>query len=46
MESEEKIMLVVDDMELNRAILNELFSNSYKILEAENGKDALRMIGE
>lgn len=46
MESEEKIMLVVDDMELNRAILNELFSNSYKILEAENGRDALQMIGE
>ncbi|WP_148409620.1 diguanylate cyclase [Murimonas intestini] len=46
MEPQDKIMLVVDDMELNRAILNELFSSSYKILEAENGKEALKLIEE
>lgn len=41
---EKKTILIVDDMEVNRAILCELFQNKYTILEAENGKEALTLI--
>lgn len=34
-------ILVVDDEEINRAILSNLLSDSYKIEEAKNGQDAL-----
>lgn len=44
MDTEKKIMLVVDDMELNRAILCELFNDKYDVMEAENGKEALQLI--
>lgn len=44
MDTEKKIMLVVDDMELNRAILCELFNDKYHVIEAENGKEALQLI--
>ena len=37
-------LLVVDDVMLNRAILNELFCREYEVLEAENGAEALRYI--
>ncbi|MDR2822526.1 MAG: response regulator [Acholeplasmatales bacterium] len=37
-------MLIVDDIELNRIILSELFLEEYEIIEAENGKDALEFI--
>jgi len=37
-------MLVVDDVEINRAILSELFSPNYEVLEAENGLVALNII--
>lgn len=37
-------LLVVDDMEINRAILSELFSQDFSVLEAENGKEALDLI--
>lgn len=40
----EKVILIVDDVELNRAILSELFQKEYGILEAENGLDALDLI--
>lgn len=40
----EKIILIVDDVELNRAILNEFFQKEYGILEAENGLEALEYI--
>ena len=36
--------LVVDDMELNRAILCEAFRESSELLEAENGQQALEII--
>lgn len=36
-----KKMLVVDDIELNRAILNELFCEQFEVVEAENGQVAL-----
>lgn len=39
----EKI-LVVDDAEINRAILEELFNPEYDILEAENGLEAIKQI--
>lgn len=37
-------ILVVDDVELNRAILSELFCKDYQVLEAEDGSVALRLI--
>ena len=36
-------LLVVDDVEVNRAILRALFENNYNILEAENGEQALQL---
>lgn len=41
---ETKRILVVDDVELNRAILAELFHESYEVLEAENGRQALEIL--
>ena len=35
MGTEKRQILVVDDVELNRAILAELFQDSYEVLEAE-----------
>ncbi len=37
-------MLIVDDVEINRAILAELFSSEYDILEATNGEEAMLII--
>lgn len=37
-------ILVVDDVELNRAILIEAFSEEYHTIEAENGKQALEIL--
>lgn len=37
-------ILIVDDMEINRAILREIFSDSYQIAEAQCGEDALAML--
>ncbi len=37
-------ILIVDDMEINRAILCELFREDYGLLEAENGQEALELI--
>lgn len=37
-------ILIVDDMEINREILAEAFKDKYNILEADNGKEALRYI--
>ena len=39
-------LLVVDDVEVNRAILRALFENNYNILEAENGEQALLLINQ
>jgi len=39
-----KSILIVDDMEINRAILSELFARNYDVLEAENGQQAIQMI--
>lgn len=39
-----KSLLVVDDMEINRAILMELFAQDFHVLEAENGQAALEQL--
>lgn len=44
MDDRDKIILIVDDIELNRAILNELFYKTYRVIEAENGLRALEAI--
>ena len=46
MGTEKRQILVVDDVELNRAILAELFQDSYEVLEAENGCQALELLEE
>lgn len=38
---EHDYVLIADDMEVNRAILSEIFCSSYSILEAADGKEAL-----
>lgn len=43
---EQDTILVVDDMEVNRAILCEIFRDDFRILEAEDGEQALRIINE
>ena len=37
-------LLLVDDMEVNRAILRSLFEQEYNLLEAENGAQAFMLI--
>lgn len=37
-------MLIVDDVEINRAILAQFFSDDYNIIEAGNGREALDII--
>ena len=41
-----KKILVVDDVEVNRMVLNSLFCQDYEVIEAENGKVALDLIEE
>lgn len=41
---DKQIVLIVDDIELNRAILAELFHERFRIEEASNGKEALEAI--
>jgi len=37
-------ILIVDDMSMNRVILRDLFVDVYRILEAENGREAIDII--
>lgn len=39
-------LLIVDDMEVNRAILRSLFEKEYNVLEAENGEQALVLLNQ
>lgn len=39
-----KKILIVEDSEINRAILREILIETYEILEAENGQEALRIL--
>ena len=43
-QSEKPSILIVDDSEMNRAILNEMLKDEYRILEADNGRTALDMV--
>ena len=45
MEARKKTILVVDDEEVNRKILSLILSDTYEILEADNGISAKREIG-
>jgi len=45
MDKRQKI-LIVDDAKLNRDILKEILGDTYNYLEAENGNQAIEMIGE
>ncbi len=40
----ERSILVVDDNEINRGILGEIFKNKYEILEAGNGLEAIKIM--
>lgn len=42
--SSQERMLIVDDVEINRASLRCIFETHYQILEAENGKEALQLL--
>jgi CheY-like chemotaxis protein len=37
-------ILVVDDIEMNRAMLIKIFADTYTVLSAENGKEAMRLL--
>lgn len=37
-------MLIVDDVEMSRVILREMFESEYEILEAKNGAEALELL--
>ncbi|MBE7437743.1 MAG: response regulator [Spirochaetales bacterium] len=41
-----KTVLVVDDIDSIRVAIKEYLSSSYRILEASNGREALRILGE
>ncbi len=41
-----KSILIVDDMEINRAILSEVFVADFQTLEAENGREAMAIMDE
>ncbi|NLD19392.1 MAG: EAL domain-containing protein [Clostridiales bacterium] len=40
----DRVMMIIDDVELNRAVLSEIFSDSYTIVEANNGLSAYEYI--
>ena len=37
-------ILIVDDIEINRAILTEIFKDEYNIIEASNGVEAVEVL--
>ena len=39
-----QVMLIVDDVNINRTVLAQFFHDDYRIVEAENGKEALAML--
>ena len=38
------VMLIVDDVNINRTVLAQFFHDDYRIVEAENGQEALSML--
>lgn len=45
-EMEKDSILIIEDMEINRALLAEIFRDEYKILEAANGKEGIKLFVE
>lgn len=43
-QSEKPSILIVDDSEMNRVIVNEMLKDEYRVLEADNGRAALDMV--
>jgi putative two-component system response regulator len=41
---QEELILIVDDMEINRDILEDILGEEYKIMQAEDGAQAIKMI--
>ena len=41
-----KTMLIADDAKINRVILRQLFQGEYEILEAADGREAIRRLRE
>lgn len=39
-------ILIIDDIEINRDILADIFRDDYEILEAENGKDGIKILSK
>ncbi|SHK41521.1 diguanylate cyclase (GGDEF) domain-containing protein [Hathewaya proteolytica DSM 3090] len=39
-------ILVVDDLEINREILKQMFKNKYRVIEASDGEEALKKLEE
>ena len=46
MDNKRPLILIVDDVAVNRALLSDILSNKYNIIEAENGNDALILLRE
>ena len=46
MEQQRETLLIVDDSRLQRAVLNEIFSSNFNILEVSSGEECLKMIEE
>lgn len=44
MENCKTCLLVVDDVEINRSIIKEIFCDTFEILEAADGSEALRIL--
>ena len=42
--TDKPVMLIVDDVEINRVLLVQFFQQEYVIIEAENGKEALEIM--
>ncbi len=43
---EKKTLLIADDVMINRELLKDIFEDSYKILEASNGEEAIELLDE
>lgn len=46
MSEQKKKIIIIDDVELNRAILSEAFSKKYDVIEANDGSEGLNKIYE
>ena len=42
----QKIILIVEDNEINRAMLRGILESEYKVLEAPNGLEALKVLND